>query len=110
MRIEIKSYKVVISNIKWGSYGTNAWIMLFDAETAGASNYRVRLNFRSAHENYDVTEQGNFITVGMSYNSFPGIVDILRNEKPIFVSWYPDSNFACVATTLEPMGEEESGD
>ena len=41
------------------------------------------------------------------YESLRGIVDTLRNEKPVFFRFNNTSNTAFVTTGAEPVGEEE---
>lgn len=49
----------------------------------------------------------------LSYSSasLPSIVDILRNEKPVYFVWYdyrPTRCFGAVGTAREPTGENEA--
>lgn len=47
------------------------------------------------------------INVQMSNSRQPTIIDILRNEKPLFFSWAPERESACISTHAEPVGEQE---
>jgi hypothetical protein len=44
-------------------------------------------------------------------SSFAGVVDLLRNESPVYFKWFDYSRtrrFATVETNREPVGESES--
>lgn len=38
--------------------------------------------------------------------SYPWVLDLLRNEKPVYV-WLYESGRALLSTSVEPVGEEE---
>jgi hypothetical protein len=46
-------------------------------------------------------------------DALPSVVDVLRNEKPVYFTWFDYSAqvagrmFGVVGTSLEPVGEEE---
>jgi hypothetical protein len=40
-------------------------------------------------------------------HSLPVMVDMLRNEKPVFFTWWKEKGFASVTTAAEPVGEGE---
>ncbi len=48
-----------------------------------------------------------YLEVHYPMNSFKDIVDILRNEKPLYLTVLPDRNLGALTTTDEPIGEEE---
>jgi hypothetical protein len=85
--------------------------MLFDGDTAGASNYRARLDFSQLSESntYNFTPTGNFIQVPMNWKSLASVVDLLRNEKPTSFYWFAATKVASVACGNEPVGEGEAG-
>jgi hypothetical protein len=39
--------------------------------------------------------------------SLPVMIDMLRNEKPVFFTWWKERSFASVSTAAEPVGEGE---
>lgn len=98
---EIKKYTVTMTNM--GEYG---WIMLYDSDNINAATYRARLDFVSSGAG-TVQQSGNFISVKIHINSLERIIDVLRNEKPVYFSWYP--SWASVYTGPEPVGEAEVG-
>jgi hypothetical protein len=49
----------------------------------------------------------NRLRVNYPQNSFSSIVDILRNEKPLFLTVFSDLREGELSTTHEPVGEGE---
>lgn len=39
--------------------------------------------------------------------SLPVMIDMLRNEKPVYFTWWKEKGFATVSTAAEPVGEGE---
>lgn len=97
----IKTYTVQITNCAT----PYAYIMLFDG-----ANYRARLNFSQLQEtnNYSMSQNGNFIEVSMNYKTFPSVVDLLRNEKPLSFYWFPATKVCTISSSEEPVGEGEA--
>ena len=49
--------------------------------------------------------------VSYRYDSFASTLDLLRNEKPLYFTWYdylPTRAFASIGTSREPIGENEA--
>jgi hypothetical protein len=53
---------------------------------------------------------GNDVIVWYAYDQFPTMVDMLRNEKPIFAHLLDtaEARYLNISTSEEPIGEEES--
>lgn len=55
----------------------------------------------------------NAALVSYWLDALPSVVDILRNEKPLYFTWFdysaqvPGRMFGILGTSLEPVGEEE---
>ena len=56
----------------------------------------------------------NAALVSYRFDAFPPLVDVLRNEKPVYFTWFdysatsPGRMFGVVGTSaLEPVGEQE---
>lgn len=49
----------------------------------------------------------NIIKTSMPAERLSDVVDLLRNEKPIFLGWREDHKKAFISTTQEPVGEGE---
>lgn len=101
----IKTYELRLTN-RASPY---AWIMLYDSEDAGEAGHRARLNFVPMKETSYCTssESGGLLSVRMPYAVFPSVVDLLRNEKPLHITWSSPDGFVIVSSTEEPVGEEE---
>jgi hypothetical protein len=51
----------------------------------------------------------NNASVSFKRSTLPGLIDMLRNESPVFVSIHDQlPGFVFITTTNEPIGEEES--
>src|SRR4030042_5741483 len=57
-----------------------------------------------ANKNMVVDE---YLEIHHLISSFKDIVDILRNEKPLYLTVLPDRHLGALTTTDEPIGEEE---
>jgi hypothetical protein len=53
----------------------------------------------------DDYESGGIIRMHLPSAMFENVLDVLRNEKPIYI--YFAAGKALLATSLEPVGEEE---
>jgi hypothetical protein len=61
---------------------------------------------QSLPENYyDVNS--NLVYLRYSMSMYPNVLDILRNEKPIYFSYYETSKLGFIRTGKEPVGEGE---
>ena len=47
------------------------------------------------------------VTLYYRISLLPHVIDMLRNEKPVFLLWAGAQN-SCITTSEEPVGEEES--
>jgi hypothetical protein len=48
--------------------------------------------------------------ISYPYEELPSVVDVLRNEKPVYFTWYdyrPERCFGAVGTAREVVGESE---
>ncbi len=41
------------------------------------------------------------------FSALPAIIDMLRNEKPVFYRWIKEAKRGHITTSKEPVGEEE---
>lgn len=56
----------------------------------------------------DQVKRGKPAIIGhMPIEALPSIIDVLRNEEPIYVVWLEASQQASLRTRLEPVGEGE---
>jgi hypothetical protein len=56
----------------------------------------------------DISSGDKRYYLGFRYHEFARVVDLLRNEKPIWYSFQEERKWGSVRTTSEPVGEEES--
>ena len=54
----------------------------------------------------NMTEDG-YVAAQMHLASFSSVIDMLRNEKPIYFSWSGEGGQLRLATGPEPVGEQE---
>jgi hypothetical protein len=47
------------------------------------------------------------VSLALRAHSLPVMIDMLRNEKPVFFTWWKEKGFATVTTAAEPVGEGE---
>jgi len=81
-----------------------AGLMFYEA---GTGRYRGRAYFHPDGINLPApTESGGFITLRYNLCQLESVIDLLRNEKPIYLYFYSAGN-AGLKTGREPVGEEE---
>ena len=105
MRIEIKNYSVDVPN----DPSRDPYIMLLGPDASAGTEYRVRLNFAAPTEEntFSLEQNGDFVNVSMTRDRLQLVIDILRNEKPVFFNWSITSKIAILSTDKEPVGEGE---
>jgi hypothetical protein len=47
------------------------------------------------------------ITMSLRASSLHDVIDMLRNEKPVYFLWSPEAKLASITTFAEPVGEGE---
>lgn len=73
------------------------------------NNYRGYIDFikdYSGTQNFVVYPNG-IVNAYMSFDKLHPILDVLRNEKPVYFSVNEQYNWAAIKTGSEPTGEEE---
>ncbi len=50
---------------------------------------------------------GGHVSVQMHSSEFARLIDMLRNEKPIYFSWWREAQRVRITTSKEPVGEQE---
>ena len=100
---EVRSYSVTLSNSNDAS-----WIMLYDSGVVSSSTFRARLNFVAAPtRDITLSNSDTFITIYLGLRQLDSVIDIIRNEKPVYFVWF--SVWAGINTGIEPAGEGEIG-
>lgn len=64
-----------------------------------------RLYFKDQVSGLNISKSGAIYNVTLDNSKFASIVDILRNEKPVYFHYYETN--ALIKTQKEPVGEEE---
>lgn len=58
--------------------------------------------------NTDSQDDNGYVYCHYTFEDFPRIVDLLRNEKPVYIRYVAGNwNMASIDTSLEPVGEDE---
>lgn len=101
--VEIKLYKYFVFSSRDGQ--AKAAILLY-----GDSGYIGSVCFRGDEQPLQSAEKyqdGSYV-LHYRYDDLDDIVDMLRNEKPVYLIYNADgNNFSCISTTEEPVGETE---
>jgi hypothetical protein len=97
--VEIESYQVTILTSSWAS----AIIFLMAKNQSG---FHSRYYFKRTEEAPTISPSGNGVNVYMPASQYLHVLDLLRNEKPVFLHIH-DSSGASLTTRAEPIGEGE---
>ena len=66
--------------------------------------------FYSAGNPLPDAKNETFIEFGFPISLYSSVLDMLRNENPIYLAWQEARSRAYLGTTQEPVGEGNSGD
>lgn len=102
MSTEIRNYHVLFYGSPTGYQTNRAQISLYGADGKVAAY--VRFNDPGMQFEND-TESGGVIAMHLPSAMFQSVLDVLRNEKPVYVYFAQGRGF--LATTREPVGEGE---
>ena len=102
MAAEVKSYHVLFYGGPDGYQTNRAQIQLSDA--AGKTLAWLRFNDPGMAFENDY-ESGGIIRMHLPSTMFQGILDVLRNEKPVYIYFAQNRGF--LSTSKEPIGEHE---
>jgi len=97
----VENYSVVLES-------NRAQVILYEAEVVTPDTRHVVLLFEiGGGVGGPVEDDGTRVTAHMPFRMLDQLVDLLRNEDPVRVVWWP--TYAYVHTGLEPVGEGEQG-
>jgi len=102
MAAEVKSYHILFYGGPDGYQTNRAQIQLSDA--SGKALAWVRFNDPGMFFEADYNE-GGIIRMHMPSAMFQNVLDVLRNEKPIYIYFASGRGF--LSTSSEPVGEGE---
>ena len=103
---EVKNYAVSLfsgANLRF-----NQRIMLYGGEGGDAVAYFYEEGVNMPPPTGPDPATGNMIRLSYRSNRFGSVLDLLRNEKPIYVFYDEGGNYGAIGTTVEEIGEEES--
>lgn len=100
--IEIKQYQYYTFSSRDSSIANSVILLYGDAGYLGGAF------FSTSDEPLKPAEQFPSGVYGLYYHyrDLPGIIDMLRNEKPVFLIFNGEQNTR-ISTTAEPVGEGE---
>jgi hypothetical protein len=102
MATEIKNYHILSYGSPAGYMTNRAQISLFDANNQTAAY--LRFNDPGMFFEND-SESGGIITMHLPSEMFRNVLDVLRNEMPVYIYFAQGRGF--LSTSLEGVGEAE---
>ncbi len=102
MATEIKNYHVLVYGGPNGYQTNRSQIALYGAN--GKSAAWLRFNDEGMNFENDYESRG-IIRMHLPSSMFDGVLDILRNEKPVYIYFAQGRGF--LSTSKEPIGEGE---
>jgi hypothetical protein len=102
MTTEVKNYHILFYGSPEGYQTNRAQIVLYDPEGKPAAY--VRFNDQGMNFEHDSESEG-IIRMHLPSSMFQSVLDVLRNEKPVFIYFAQGKGF--LSTSTEPVGEGE---
>ncbi len=99
--VEIERYTILHFGGKEGYQNSRAAIQLYDADKLVGLISFYDDNMEEGNESV----KNGIINMRLPYTTFSGVMEILRNEKPIQLDFRQDRGF--LMTTKEPIGNNE---
>lgn len=102
MATEIKSYHILFYGSPEGYQTNRAQIALYDSNGKTAAYVRFNDPGMTFENDY---ESGGIIRMHLPSTMFENVLDVLRNEKPVYIYFAQNRGF--LSTSKEPVGEGE---
>ncbi|MBM3162250.1 MAG: hypothetical protein FJZ79_02770 [Chlorobi bacterium] len=102
MTIEIKNYHVLFYGSPDGYQTNRAQISLYGPDGKTAAYVRFNDPGMTFENDY---ESGGIIRMHLPSSMFGNVIDVLRNEKPLYIYFAQGRGF--LSTSTEPVGEGE---
>jgi hypothetical protein len=110
---EIATYEAnVISAGDPNQFAATVWLHKADGSLAAFLRfYRPGISLPPNEFRTDL----NAALVSYRFDAFSSVVDVLRNEQPMYFTWFdysaqvPGRMFGTIGTSREPVGEQEAG-
>ena len=106
--VEIKSYRLSISGARDNAPAWTRFVSLYDSEDTlrGYIQFRYDVPTLPGAYEYDVGTTGKkAVSFFMYEHSYSDVVDLLRNERPIYLSYYSSHSVFVGTSQYEPVGE-----
>jgi hypothetical protein len=105
---EIARYSVnIVSEGDLNQFAATVWLYGTNTQTIGFLRfYRDGVAMPANEFRTDL----GYPIMSFRADALPAIVDVLRNEKPLFLTWFdysPTPRFGTLGTSREPVGEAE---
>ena len=102
MFIEVKTYQIYLFGGPDGLWTNRSKIGLRGSD----GKILAHINFNDSGMEFDNdSESDNIIKMNLPSNMFGNVVDVLRNEKPVYIQFV--HGHGVLQTSLEPVGEGE---
>ena len=102
MATEVKNYHILFYGSPAGYQTNRAQIALFDS--ANKTRAYIRFNDPGMFFEND-SQSGGVIRMHLPSAMFENVLDVLRNEKPVYIYFAQGRGF--LSTSKEPVGEAE---
>lgn len=102
MATEVKKYHVLVYGSPTGYQTNRAQIALYNS--SGKTVAYIRFNDPGMNFEND-SESGGRIKMHLPSTMFENVLDVLRNEKPVYIYFAQGRGF--LSTSTEPVGEGE---
>ena len=105
---EIKSYKLHISGARSNVSGWTRFVNFFDSDGTQRGFIQFRYNVTTLPDAYEYnvgTTGKKAVSFYMHEHSYGDVVDLLRNEKPIYLLYYSPHSVYLSTSENEPVGE-----
>ena len=102
MATEVKKYHILFYGSPKGYQTNRAQIALYDDKDKTVAYIRFNDPGMFFENDY---QSGGIIRMHLPSAMFQNVLDVLRNEKPVYIYFAQNRGF--LATSKEPIGEEE---
>ncbi len=104
----IKRYQVRhYSNVKGFDHTTRAMVWLFGKTDNLIGILRFKIDPADVVPDHG-SSGGGIIHLNYPPESFPEVIDLLRNERPLYLDFADEPGYGVISTRPEPVGEEET--
>lgn len=101
---EIKHYALRVYGGPSGTRtGIQAQIHLFD----NSNKMMGKIDFFEPSHTLPLDSENTYIHLRMHITAWPNVVDLLRNESPVYISYNAHQQSGFIGTNQEPVGEGE---